>query len=474
MGHQRGPHFDKGTLPGRRESPRVSPLRSPHRDRPRSAVSHTETEAASEALSEIKSASLQLQSKAGRGAITPVEQQRRGVLQRRLDNYWSRRLERAERLGHHLTAAQAQSPAREGAEPSEPAQAHRATGRSGLADPSPTPQGESSRPQPTLRGPSAEGPPLIEAPLAARSLPLAKPAVSGRPQGGRGPIRRRAALPAQLQSGADGKSSSAGPALLEIVAQLEALALEAESVGGTEGAAEAEKLKAKLVELEKIAKGSDEALKQETLAGLQEEVKGSLLSAGQTSPETVGNGQAPATVQRLTGLEVGLIAAGAVVGLGLLVGGIWLLVKNRRAARPQAQLTLAGRAHENGRSFASVQASAHLTSRTQRVRYYIRWEANVVPGGHHLGQQANQASVGWVVDRYTDGRPIGSRENGLGGFFRNPDFSGPDDERGLHFFYPDGIQQRELNDGSWWFKLEVSTADGNVLSSSEVEVDWRH
>jgi hypothetical protein len=106
--------------------------------------------------------------------------------------------------------------------------------------------------------------------------------------------------------------------------------------------------------------------------------------------------------------------------------------------------------------------------------YYIKWDANVVPGGNHLGQVPGRASD-WVRDLSPDGQPIGSRVNNMGGFFMNPDFSQQNNAAGLHFYFPDGMRQnRQLNLGSWWFRLRVLSAAGAVLTSSEIEVTWNH
>jgi hypothetical protein len=62
----------------------------------------------------------------------------------------------------------------------------------------------------------------------------------------------------------------------------------------------------------------------------------------------------------------------------------------------------------------------------------------------------------------------------MGGFFADRAFSQMNNVNGLHFYFPDGIQQRVLNFGSWWFRLRVLSANGGALSTSDIEVDWNH
>lgn len=244
-------------------------------------------------------------------------------------------------------------------------------------------------------------------------------------------------------------------ALQAVIARLEALSKSAEALGDPSATSKGEALQERLTALRKIADGSDAAAKREAVTRLEQELSGASLPT-----DTSG----AATVQRITGFEIAIL----IVGLGLLAAGIMRLLERR----PTTRLRLVGIHHDAQHSYASVVSEAHLTDVNQRVRYYIRWDANVVPGGNHLQQIPGVAS-GWVIDRSPQGLVIGSRANGMGGFFADPGFSQPDDN-GLHFHFPDGIQQRVLNHGSWWFRLQVQSPGGGVLSSSEVRVNWNH
>ncbi len=85
---------------------------------------------------------------------------------------------------------------------------------------------------------------------------------------------------------------------------------------------------------------------------------------------------------------------------------------------------------------------------------------------HVKGQESD-----WIVDLSGDGEAIGDRVGAQAPYF-DDDFS-PDEVSGQYFYYTDPIQQFRKQGGSWWFRLKVVDAEGNVLSQShEVEVNW--
>jgi hypothetical protein len=138
-----------------------------------------------------------------------------------------------------------------------------------------------------------------------------------------------------------------------------------------------------------------------------------------------------------------------------------------------ATCSLVGVHHEETKSSALVESKAWMSSPTHSVVYEIKWDAEVVPGGSHLGQVEGQASD-WVVDKSADGEPIGDRENEKEAPYFNNDLEmkrAP--KTGRFFWFPDDIKQRRLRGGSWWFRLKVIDEDNNVLSQShDVEVPW--
>jgi hypothetical protein len=140
-----------------------------------------------------------------------------------------------------------------------------------------------------------------------------------------------------------------------------------------------------------------------------------------------------------------------------------------------ATCSLIGVAHDDvkNKSYATVSSEAFLSSPAHSVIYEIKWDAAVVPGGHHLGQVQGQASD-WVVDKSRDGVPIGDRKNNKNApYFKsdlNMDF---DRKAGRYFIFQDAIEQRRLRNGSWWFRLKVVDKSGSILSQShDVEVPW--
>ena len=274
--------------------------------------------------------------------------------------------------------------------------------------------------------------------------------------------------PMQLQGGTamPAEAGDAGADLQELIDGLETLALHAGQQRDAESVTKSGQLQQRLAKLRKIASGSDEALKRSALFEVRRELGQVPLPSAPADGETVQRQADGSVVQRLTGIEIGII----IVGLGLLAYGLYRLLQRG----PTTRLTLHGPDFDAHGSHALVISEAHLTDITQRVMYYIKWDANVVPGGNHLGQVPGRASD-WVRDLSPDGQPIGSRTNNMGGFFMNPDFSQQNNAAGLHFYFPDGMRQnRQLNFGSWWFRLRVLSAAGGVLSSSEIEVNWDH
>jgi len=141
-----------------------------------------------------------------------------------------------------------------------------------------------------------------------------------------------------------------------------------------------------------------------------------------------------------------------------------------KGTQPTVLLKLEGPKHEKGNSFALVEAEGKLTDPSQRVHYDIKWDANVVPGGNHLGQQEGVASD-WTEDKSPNGASVGDRNSPEAKYF---DDKGNVDKNGLTFSFNDGIEQKELNGGSWWFRLKVVGADGKELASTTVKVDWTH
>merc|ERR1712232_1406932 len=141
-----------------------------------------------------------------------------------------------------------------------------------------------------------------------------------------------------------------------------------------------------------------------------------------------------------------------------------------------------------GRSEASVAAKAELTDMTHVVRYWIKWDANVVPAGTHMNQQPNRASDGFVMDMSPDqmgyqATPIGMRampasSMAVHHYFMpiegRESWDFPRDECGFLWRFDDHVvQPGKLNGGKWWFKLDVVDKDGNVKATSdECEVDW--
>jgi hypothetical protein len=126
-----------------------------------------------------------------------------------------------------------------------------------------------------------------------------------------------------------------------------------------------------------------------------------------------------------------------------------------------------------GRSHATVVSCATLTDPSHKVVYEIAWTADAVPGGTHLGQVPGQASPGFVIDRDPNGRPIGERNTaGQLCYFTDESYREPD-VNGLFFYYPDGIEQRRFQTGTWRFRLRIVDAHGTqVAISQEAVIDW--
>lgn len=144
--------------------------------------------------------------------------------------------------------------------------------------------------------------------------------------------------------------------LASIIAQLEHLRTEAQGLDkGDDPAPGIDALDEKINSLKKIAADTDTQKKTAAVEKLKAEIPGGDVDALKTSaPEktsdestttetTTSQLAANDTVQRLTGLEIGLIV-GAVVGIGLLVGGIAAYIKKRKN---QAIFNEFGNAHRN-------------------------------------------------------------------------------------------------------------------------------
>jgi hypothetical protein len=138
----------------------------------------------------------------------------------------------------------------------------------------------------------------------------------------------------------------------------------------------------------------------------------------------------------------------------------------------EADCVLVGHSVEADGSYASVESTATLSDPTHVVRYEIKWTADAVPGGSHLGQVAGVASD-WVLDRDEAGNPIGPRQTGGQLCYFRDDSFGERVPDGLYFYYADGIEQRRFESGKWWFRLRIVDAGGTeVACSDEVEIDW--
>ncbi len=70
----------------------------------------TQAQIDNEAFTQSKFEALGLQMKQARGSITPIEQERLGVLQAKMDDFWVQRLEHSSKFGHHLTHIPAHAP----------------------------------------------------------------------------------------------------------------------------------------------------------------------------------------------------------------------------------------------------------------------------------------------------------------------------------------------------------------------------
>jgi hypothetical protein len=135
-----------------------------------------------------------------------------------------------------------------------------------------------------------------------------------------------------------------------------------------------------------------------------------------------------------------------------------------------ATCSLLGVQHEDTKSFATVKSEAWMSSPLHKVLYEIKWDAAVVPGGKHLGQQDGVASD-WITDLSPYGVPIGVRNDPNAPYFA--DDGNHDPQNGKYFLFNDGIQQARKYGGSWWFRLKVVDQHGGVLSESHpVEVPW--
>jgi Domain of unknown function (DUF4157) len=70
----------------------------------------TQAQIENETFTQSKFEALGLQMKQARGSISPIEQERLGVLQAKMDDFWVQRLEHSSRFGHNLTQIPAHAP----------------------------------------------------------------------------------------------------------------------------------------------------------------------------------------------------------------------------------------------------------------------------------------------------------------------------------------------------------------------------
>ena len=145
--------------------------------------------------------------------------------------------------------------------------------------------------------------------------------------------------------------------LSAIIAELEALKNEAEGLGGDDDPAPGIRaLAEKIDSLKKIASDTDTQKKSAALEKLKAEIPGGDVDAlkekapeptsteSTTDTDTTSQLASNQTVQRLTGIEIGLLVGGIVVGIGLIAGGIAAYIRKRKN---QAIFNEFGNAHRN-------------------------------------------------------------------------------------------------------------------------------
>lgn len=174
--------------------------------------------------------------------------------------------------------------------------------------------------------------------------------------------------------------------------------------------------------------------------------------------------------------RIGILGGLAVLGgIGALLLGIRRIRENNRDAAVTSNLVLGGSVVDHRGSYANVVATANLTDNRQRVEYDIRWDANCVPGGAHLGQTPGVASPGFVVDRSPGGHPVGSRTSPMARYFNDPGYTTPDGANGTYFYFLDGIEQPGTfypPGSSWDFRLRVYGINNALLQTHIVNVPW--
>jgi hypothetical protein len=124
---------------------------------------------------------------------------------------------------------------------------------------------------------------------------------------------------------------------------------------------------------------------------------------------------------------------------------------------------------------AIVIAEANLKDKRQRVEYYIKWDAECVPVGNHLGQKPATASPGWVLDKSQKGLPIGDRANPEAAYFDDIDHTERNPASGKYYYFLDGIQMPGVSyppGSKFEFKLVVYGIHNTVIQERTVVVPW--
>ncbi len=303
----------------------------------------------------------------------------------------------------------------------------------------------------------------------------------------------------QLQAESEGTSADLGAVLLGVIGQLERLA-----VASKAEASRLKEIQAKLDQLKVIATGKDEAMKQEVLIALRKEVVKAKLpvnvneTGGKPGPGVAQKVSNSNPVQRMTNSEM--------IGLGVAAAGVVVLIaicclgKSSKSSEPvrspgdaqymeddpyfdqeeiippknTAAVRFDGAEIQGGRSYAQVTATAEMTDPTHRVCYEIKWSKDVPPGGMHLGQDSVAANT-WVLDKGPSGEDIGDRNAAVHYYHK---YNSEHDRRkhGLYFTFVDFIiQQQELRNGAWWFRIRIVDKSGQELfKSPSVKIDWNY
>lgn len=119
---------------------------------------------------------------------------------------------------------------------------------------------------------------------------------------------------------------------------------------------------------------------------------------------------------------------------------------------------------DNENERATVYALALMPDNNQNVSYEIKWDANGVPGGNHLGQRPGVAQNTFITDLSADGQSVTDKSTDLGEscFYQ---FHGK-----TVFYFIDHICQEKLK-GMWWFRLKITSGD-STLAESIIEINW--